>query len=307
MKRFYLSSFTIIVSIFVSAQVGINTTDPTTTLEIVGKTPATKVEGMLLPRFTGDQIYNMPIQSTTTNESNLVYATAAASVSNQVGRGINLKGKGFFYWENALGKWVSIDNSNITINNLLADIKPMNMLMIDNDGFVYPTTPFTAPSSPGLKLMNASFTTAGADYLVINNPLAGPPNNFVIWDNVNKVINVPSQLLGYANTINISLKYPETTSNSEASRFVAFTGDAAVNLTTGINTSGEKLKDLIFKKTKTSGFATVRDELVLAPIIVTQSVINNGIKLYLGSADNSSVNFYEPALTIDYGVVNIGL
>ena len=129
----------------------------------------------------------------------------------------------------------------------------------------------------------------------------------MIWDNVNKRINVPQQLLGYSITVNISLKYQQTTSNSEASRFVAYTGNAVVNTSTGNYTGGRKIKDLMFKKTKTSSFPYVRDELVLSPIVVTQEIIDHGIILYLGSGDTSSISFYEPVLTIDYGVVNITL
>ena len=51
----------------------------------------------------------------------------------------------------------------------------------------------------------------------------------------------------------------------------------------------------------------MRDELVLSPIIITQEIIDNGIMLYLGSGDTSSISFFEPVLTIDYGVVNITL
>lgn len=306
MKNFLLS-LAMILFLHFNAQVGINTTEPSTTLEIVGKSPNTKVEGLIIPKFTGDEIFNMPIESTTTNEANLVYATSAASVPNQTGKGENLKGKGFFYWDDTLKKWFSVDNSTTTINNLLAFVKPMNILMGDNDGYVYPTNAFVAPGSPGLKMMDASFTTGGADLMVINNPLSGPPNNFQIWDNTAKLIKVPQQLLGYSITINISLKYPQTTSNADASRFVAFTGNTVVNTTNGTYSGGQKLKDLMFTKTKTSGFSTVRDELVLSPIIVTQDVIDFGIKLYLGSADGSNVSFYEPVLTIDYGVVNTTL
>lgn len=295
--------------------VGINTTNPTTTLQINGNSPSTKVEGILIPRFTGDEIYSMPIATTTSNEANLVYATSAASVANQTGRGANLKGKGFFYWDGSA--WQTMDSSNVTINNLLAYVKPMNKVMVDNDGFIYPTSAFTVPSAPKLKLFDADFTVSTAtvhDEIIENNPLSGPPNNFVIWDNVNHKINVPQQLLGYAITINISLKYAETTSNSDASRFVAYTGNAVYNATTGtVNTNpgtggaGQKLKDLMFKKTKTSGFTTVRDELVLSPIVISQDIIDYGIKLYLGSGDSTVLSFYEPALTIDYGVVNTTL
>ena len=31
------------------------------------------------------------------------------------------------------------------------------------------------------------------------------------------------------------------------------------------------------------------------------------VKLYLGSGDTSAISFYEPILTIDYGVVNVTL
>ena len=301
--------FAMSFSVYERAQVGINTTAPSTTLEIVGKSPSSKVEGFMMPKFTGDEIYNMPIESTTTNEANLVYATNAATASNQTGRGENLKGKGFYYWDDAIKKWVTVDNStNITtINNLLAYVKPMNTLMGDNDGYVYPTTAFVAPSAPGLKLMDASFTTGGADAMIVNNPLSGAPNNFQIWDNTAKLIKVPQQLLGYSIIINISLKYQQTTSNSDASRFVAFTGNTTVNVANGTYSGGQKLKDLMFTKTKTSGFTTVRDELILSPIIVTQEVVDYGIKLYLGSADASNIPFYEPVLTIDYGVVNTTL
>ncbi len=78
------------------SQVGINESNPSTTLQIKGISPATKVEGLLIPKFTGDEIYDMPIATTTGNESNLVYATSAASVANQTGRGENLKGRGFY-------------------------------------------------------------------------------------------------------------------------------------------------------------------------------------------------------------------
>jgi hypothetical protein len=57
-------------------------------------------------------------------------------------------------------------------------------------------------------------------------------------------------------TINISLKYQETTSNSDASRFTAYTGNAVYNATAGTVTGGTKIKDLLFKK-QNNGFTTV--------------------------------------------------
>lgn len=285
------------------AQVGINTVSPATTLQIDGKAPLTKVEGLIIPRFTGDEIFSMPISGTLL-ESNLVYATSAASIVNQVGIGVNLKGKGFFYWNGSL--WATVDNTTTTINNLLAFVKPMNILLNDINTYAFSVTPFTVPDSPKLRLFDCSYLSPG-DLIIENNPLAGPPNNFVIWDNTNFKINVPQQLLGNVMSINISLKYQEVTANAGASRFVAYTGNAVYNAGAGTVTGGTKIKDLLFKQTKTSGFTTIRDELVLSPIIVTQEIITNGIKLYLGSGDNSPINFYEPVLTIDFGVVNTTL
>jgi hypothetical protein len=183
----------------------------------------------------------------------------------------------------------------------------MNILLNDVNTYAYPGSPFTAPGTPKLRLFDCDYGVG--DFIITNKPLYTAPNNFVIWDNVNKKINVPQQLLGQTMTINISLKYEQTTSNSDASRFVAYTGNAVYSASAGTVTvtGGTKIKDLMFKKTKTSGFTTVRDELVLSPIIITQEIINNGIKLYLGSGDTSSISFYEPVLTIDYGVVNITL
>lgn len=112
MKKIYILLFSLLCIGEIHAQVGINTTFPTTTLDIQGKSPSTKVEGMLIPRFTGDEIFSMPISTTTGNEGNLVYATAAASTANQTGVGVNLKAKGFYYWDGT--KWVTFINE-ITI------------------------------------------------------------------------------------------------------------------------------------------------------------------------------------------------
>lgn len=182
----------------------------------------------------------------------------------------------------------------------------MNILLNDVNTYPYSSTAFTVPNSPKLRLFDCNYTSP-VDFIIENNPLSGPPNNFVIWDNVNSKINVPQQLLGNVMSVNISLKYAEVTANAGASRFVAYTGNAVYNATAGTVTGGTKIKDLLFKQTKTSGFTTIRDELVLSPIIVTQEIITNGIKLYLGSGDNSPINFYEPVLTIDFGVVNTTL
>ena len=271
------------------SQVGINTTEPHES-SVLHLNSSDK--GFLLPYFNiTDLNLKSPVISPTIAEGLLAYNTNTTT------------GKGIYYWDGT--KWSGLGQVNFT-NIYNSVIKPLNAVLNDMDTFPYLINAMVAPPSPGLRRFDCDYSAPGDD-IIINNPLSGAPNNFVIWDNVNKRINVPQQLLGYSITVNISLKYQQTTSNSEASRFVAYTGNAVVNTSTGNYTGGRKIKDLMFKKTKTSSFPYVRDELVLSPIVVTQEIIDHGIILYLGSGDNSPISFYEPVLTIDYGVVNITL
>lgn len=271
------------------SQVGINTTEPHES-SVLHLNSSDK--GFLLPYFNiTDLNLKSPVISPTIAEGLLAYNTNTTT------------GKGIYYWDGT--KWSGLGQVNFT-NIYNSVIKPLNAILNDMDTFPYLINAMVAPPSPGLRRFDCDYSAPGDD-IIINNPLSGAPNNFVIWDNVNKRINVPQQLLGYSITVNISLKYQQTTSNSEASRFVAYTGNAVVNTSTGNYTGGRKIKDLMFKKTKTSSFPYVRDELVLSPIVVTQEIIDHGIILYLGSGDNSPISFYEPVLTIDYGVVNITL
>ena len=278
----------VIFSTCLFSQVGINTTEPheSSVLHL-----NSDHRGFLLPYFNISNLnLKSPVTATSAAEGLMVYNTNTTT------------GKGIYYWDGA--KWTGLGQVNFT-NIYNSVIKPMNILLNDVNTYAYPSSPFTAPGSPKLRLFDCDY--GAGDFIIINNPLSTAPNNFVIWDNTTKKINVPQQLLGQTITINISLKYQETTSNSDASRFTAYTGNAVYNATAGTVTGGTKIKDLLFTKTKTSGFTTVRDELVLSPIIITQEIIDNGIMLYLGSGDTSSISFFEPVLTIDYGVVNITL
>lgn len=296
-KKIFITAMVLHICALCYSQVGINTTAPSTTLQVESKNPATKVEGLLIPRLTGDEIYNMPIATTTTNESNLVYAKSAASTANQVGRGANLKGKGFFYWDGTT--WVTMVNSTTTNNYYSAHIKPMNILLNDTNTYPQGGNGILSPtSSTALKHFVCDYASTEVQQ---NNPLGTPPGSFVIWDNGANKINVPPQLLGHAITVNISLKYPANNSNAAITRFAAYTGNATITSGGLYGGGGTKLKDLYFKISKTSAFPYIRDELVLSPIIVTQDIIDYGIYLFLGE---SPVTYFEPVLTIDFGVVD---
>lgn len=299
--------FLLVASNIAHSQVGINTTEPKTTFEIFAKNPGTKVEGIIIPNLTGDEAYNMPISNTTGTNSNLIFVTQAASTTNQTGRGINLTERGFYYW--FTDKWVSITSTTTTINNILAYVKPMNFVYGDNNDYPSGTgsASFAVPKATDLKLLNPQFGNVVSgkpnDLQIINNPL-----NVTMWDNTTSKILVPQQLKGYSINISVSLKYTETSTNSASSRLVAYTGNCTSS-SAGLYTSGgTKIKDVFFKQNPTSGFNFVRDELTLSNVIVTQDIVDHGIKLFIGASDSSKTqDYYEPVITVNYGVVNTSL
>lgn len=302
MKKILFFGTCLLMTVGIYAQVGINTASPATTLEIVARSSATHVEGILIPKLSGDEIFNMPILPAT-NEGNLVYATSSASLPNQTGVGINLKERGFFYWDGAV--WVSIANNTTIINNILALVKPMNFVYGDNNDFPEGGNYFESPHTPDLKLLNPICGNTGGtpDLIIENNPL-----HVQMWDNATSTIHVPQQLKGYAITINVALKYEQVSSNSLSTRLTAYTGNAVTNSVTGFYISGgTKIKDIFFKLNSSSGFVYVRDELVLSPVIVTQEIIDHGIKLFIGGTGNTHIAYFEPVITVDYGVVNTTL
>lgn len=292
-----------LIGILPAQYVGINTAEPKTSLQIDAKDPATKISGLLIPRLTGDEIYGMPIPTGADLESTLVYATSAASTANQTGKGEHLKGKGFFYWDGTA--WVSIDTSTTTVNEIWAMVKPMNFVYGDENDYPEGLTSFVVAGSPNITLLKVNFdydSVTPVDKIIENNPL-----NVTMWDNTTNTILVPEQLLGQAIGINISLKYAAVNSNSVSSRVAAYTGDAIVGTNGNYLSGGTKLKDLFFKKNPQSSIPYVRDELVLNPIIVTQDIIDYGIKIFIGNSGNQQDSYYEPTLTVNYGLVNITL
>lgn len=287
--KLYMSIMGLFSIILTFSQVGINTTTPheSSVLQLNSND-----RGFLLPYFDiPDLNAKAPVTATTVAEGIMAYNTNSTT------------GKGIYYWDGI--KWTGLGQVNFT-NIYNSVIKPLNGYLADLDTYPYPTTPLVAPSSPQVAKFVCDYTAPG-DRLIINNPLAGAPHNFVIWDNVNQRINIPQQLLGYTISISISLSYPQVTANAGAVRFVAYSGNTVVNTADGTFSGGVLIKDLIFKQTKTSSLITVRDEISLSPIIINQQLIDEGIVLYLGSGDNSPLSFYNPRLFINLGLVNITL
>lgn len=95
---------------FLLSQVGINTPDPKSTLDIRAKTDgSTKTEGLMIPRLTGDQIQTMSNSIQPGTESLMIYATSApASPDPKV---IKITQPGYYYWNGT--SWDAIGANNI--------------------------------------------------------------------------------------------------------------------------------------------------------------------------------------------------
>lgn len=97
---------------FVFSQVGINTTAPRSTLEIVAGTDgSTKTEGFMIPRLTGDQIQTMTSNLQSGTESLMIYATSAPAVPDMSVSKITKSG--YYYWTGSVWENIGGLSSNI--------------------------------------------------------------------------------------------------------------------------------------------------------------------------------------------------
>lgn len=110
MKKIFLTA-SIVLSTFVYSQtgnVGINTADPKATLDVAGSpTIATKLDGVIAPRITGEQLR---LKTYTTDQTGaIVYVTAAAlaPLDNQV---IKVSASGYYYFDGTI--WQTMAGSS---------------------------------------------------------------------------------------------------------------------------------------------------------------------------------------------------
>ena len=110
MKKSTLAIVSLFLGVMAHSQtgnVGINTSTPQTTLDVVGQpSDATKLDGLTAPRLTGDQLKAKTY--TSAQIGTLVYATAGAtSPSGQV---VNVTSPGYYYFDGNV--WISTGGGN---------------------------------------------------------------------------------------------------------------------------------------------------------------------------------------------------
>lgn len=175
MKKLYtLLSLVALSTLSYSQYVGINTSDPKATLDVAGyPTDATKFDGVIPPRLTGDELSSKTY--TTAQTGAIVYATAAAStLSGQV---VNVSTPAFYYfdgtvWQALAGKdWHITGNSDTDPStNFLGTINDKALVFKVNNtwaGYIDNNASTKNNVSLGLNALPNALTTQSSDNTAI--------------------------------------------------------------------------------------------------------------------------------------------
>lgn len=92
------------LSVYVNAQVGINTTTPSSTFDVSKSSQATVPDGVLVTRITGDELKAKDALYLANQNGTLVYVTAVSTTTTP--KTVNVKTPGFYYYDNSISQWV---------------------------------------------------------------------------------------------------------------------------------------------------------------------------------------------------------
>lgn len=97
----------LLLSVTIQAQVGIGTTTPKATLEVVGDAATTTIpDGVIVPRLTGNELKAKDAAYTVDQNGALVYITAAASPTTA--KTANVLTAGYYYYNSTDALWFAV-------------------------------------------------------------------------------------------------------------------------------------------------------------------------------------------------------
>lgn len=157
MKKINLLLFLLSAQLFFT-QIGINTSNPKSTLDIAAKTTdGSRPEGLVAPRLTGDQIKGGDTQYTTDQKGNIVYATSAVSTVSP--KTINITEEGYYFFDGNIWQKINQDTNIYKNNGTLASNRVVTM--------ADKTLSFTSSATTGTSHFQVDGTTLNVD--AVNN------------------------------------------------------------------------------------------------------------------------------------------
>jgi len=114
-KNFIIVSAALVSFTAAQAQVGINTENPKTTLDVVNSAKNTAAEGVMMPRLTGDELKNRDAAYSADQTSAMVYVTSPVTSPSAKTR--NVTAKGYYYFDGSVWQTAKGGGSTITASN----------------------------------------------------------------------------------------------------------------------------------------------------------------------------------------------
>ena len=207
MKKIFFTILAIVISTFSSAQVGINTSEPHATFEVASKPlDDTKVDGIIAPRLSGDQLKAKDVlyKKTTSNVEGqtgaIVYVTEGVTGTPSE-KTTNVTESGYFYFDGLV--WKKLNDSKpapaattysksspgavkIAVNQsaflTLNGTQSFGLLMQNSPGTTvspsYVTGVYPGGSTTGVPKDVISTTTGSNGYALLEAPINGNGNIF---------------------------------------------------------------------------------------------------------------------------------
>lgn len=185
MKKIKIALLLILLSTSaaIHAQVGINTANPNSTLDITAKNTTgttTNVDGMLIPRVDRQRAQSM----TNIQTSTMIYVNNV-STGTQTGIAANIGNVGFYYFDGSTWVRLSATATTAFIPTVVASGTASNNIVI-NDGSGFNKFTFTVSTNDGSwSTANNTYTVPKAGYYQVSLQASEKPsanNNSFSWN-----------------------------------------------------------------------------------------------------------------------------
>ncbi|CAA7391353.1 hypothetical protein [Chryseobacterium fistulae] len=133
MKKTFIT-LTIAVGTFAFGQVGVNTTEPKSTLDVMGVLSPTVPDGILIPRYSVTELAAKDAAYGASQNGVMVFITTGVGTT---GKTSEITGAGFYYYNDPTSKWKGIAGSTTPTPSFVAtDEKTQSYVVQPTDDFI---------------------------------------------------------------------------------------------------------------------------------------------------------------------------